>query len=197
MPEVWPPRPLRWDPCRLTDGTVVLDGITRADVPAIVAGIDTEIVRWLPLPEPYTEADAIAFVQWQQEMAERGVSLTFAVRTGAGKPLIGVASLNFRSAPGVTNVGYWMAAPARGQGLAARATRLLAAHAFRRFDVRRVEVLVQLDNAASRRAAERAGAVFEGIRRNGIEQRGEPLDAAVYSLVPGDVQEEGQDPAYL
>jgi RimJ/RimL family protein N-acetyltransferase len=42
------------------------------------------------------------------------------------------------------------------------------------------------DNVPSRRAAERADATYEGIRRAGIEAHGEPRDAAVYSFLPSD-----------
>ncbi|MPZ88186.1 MAG: GNAT family N-acetyltransferase [Nitriliruptorales bacterium] len=188
MPDDWPARPLRWPPQPLTDGVVVLDRMTRRDLPTLVGAIDDHILRWLPLPSPYTHVDAIAFLEWQQEMADRGVTLNFAVRTEAGGPLVGSAGLHFRNGPRVAEVGYWITAPARGRGLAARAMRLLAGLAFDHYDARRLEALILPDNTASRRAAERAGAVYEGVRRHGLEARGEPFDAAVYSLLPSDLR---------
>jgi RimJ/RimL family protein N-acetyltransferase len=86
----------------------------------------------------------------------------------------------------VAEIGYWVAPPARGRGRAAAGTRLLARYAFQTLRPRRVEVLVQTGNVASRRAAERAGTTYEGIRRAGIEMHGEPVDAAVYAFLPDD-----------
>lgn len=181
----WPPAPLHWPDRPLTDATITLDRMTIADVPAVVAAIDDEILRWLPLPSPYGEADAVTFLGWQASEAEQGTHLNFAVR--ADGAFAGCAGLSFRGGPGVAEVGYWIAAGMRGRGIAARATRLLAAYAFATFQSRRVELLIQPENVASCRAAEKAGAVAEGVRRAGIEQRGGVQDALVYSLLPGDV----------
>ena len=181
----WPPAPLRWPEHPLSDGTISLDRMTIGDVPAVVAAIDDEILRWLPLPSPYREADAVTFLGWQASEAQQGTHLNFAVRTEGD--FAGCAGLSFRGGPGVAEVGYWVGAGMRGRGIAARATRLLAAYAFTTFQPRRVELLIQPENVVSCRAAEMAGAVAEGIRRAGIEQRGGVHDALVYSLLPGDV----------
>ncbi len=186
MHDDWPPRPLRWPERALTHESVTLDRMMQPDVPAIVAAIDEEILRWLPLPRPYTTDDAITFLGWQAEMAERGLTLNFAVRAAPGGPLLGSMGLNFRSGPGVAEIGYWIAPNARRQGLAAAGTQLMAAFAFAAYGPRRVELLIQPDNVPSCRAAERAGASYEGIRRAGIDAHGEPRDAAVYSFLPSD-----------
>jgi RimJ/RimL family protein N-acetyltransferase len=182
----WPPRPLRWPERGLSDAVVTLDRMSQADVPAIVAAIDEEILRWLPLPAPYTTDDAVAFLGWQAEMAERGLTLNFAVRSAPGGPLLGSMGLHFRSGPGVGEIGYWIAPSARRQGLATAGIRLIAAFAFTAYGPRRVELLVQPGNVYSRRAALRAGATYEGIRRAGIDDRGDPRDAAVFSFLPTD-----------
>lgn len=182
----WPPRPLRWPERPLTDGVVWLDRMSEVDVDDVVAAIDAEIQRWLPLPAPYGLDDAFAFLAWQEDMAERGATLTFALRGGPGGPLEGSIGLHFRSGPGVAEIGYWVAPAARGRGWAAAATRLLARHAFAAYRPRRIELLVQVANAASRRTAEHAGATYEGVHRAGIEIRGEPVDAAVYAFLPDD-----------
>jgi RimJ/RimL family protein N-acetyltransferase len=182
----WPPRPLRWPEEPLRDGTVVLDRMTPRDTPALVAAIDDEILRWLPLPSPYTAADAADFLDWQRDSAELGTALNFALRQAVGGALVGSIGVHFRAGPGVAEIGYWVAPGARGRGLAVAATRLLARHTLATYRPRRVEVLVQPANAASLRVAERAGAIYEGVRRAGTEIRGEPLDVAVYAFVPGD-----------
>lgn len=54
-------------------------------------------------------------------------------------------------------VGYWVAAPARGRGVATRALQLLAAWAFGTLDLERLELRAQPDNRASQAVAARAG----------------------------------------
>lgn len=191
MDSDWPPRPLRWPDQPLTDGPVVLDRMHAGDVAALVAAIDAQIHRWLPLPQPYTDDDAVAFLGWQDAAAQRGDTLNFALRDQPGGRLAGSIGLHFHGGPGVGEIGYWVAPWARGHGFAALGTRLLARFAFATYPLRRVEVLVEPGNAASRRAAERAGALSEGVRRAALEVRDEPRDAVVYAFARGDQSLEG------
>lgn len=186
MDDQWPPTPLRWPDRALADGAVALDRMVDSDIPAIVDAVDDEMLRWLPLPSPYTIDEAIAFLAWQAEMAAQGTTLNFAVRHTPGGQLLGSIGLHFRNGPGVAEIGYWIGPAARGRGLAAAGTRLLAAFAFDVYGPRRVELLIQPGNLGSIRSAERAGATFEGIRRAALDIRGQPQDAAVYAFLPGE-----------
>jgi len=183
----WPPRPLRWPDRPLTRGPVVLDRMTFDDVPAIVAAVDAEVLRWIAMPDPYTEADAVAYLLSQGTLSARGAGLTFALRTAVGGPLVGSAGLHFRGGPGVAEIGYWVGPAARGRGLATASARVLAEWAFATFGPRRVELLIEPANAPSARVALAAGAAYEGVRRAGIVHWGQPRDAAVYAFLPADV----------
>lgn len=84
-------------------------------------------------------------------------------------------------------LGYWVRESARGAGVAATAVRAMAAFAFNELELVRVSMRIRLDNRASRRAAERAGASYEGVARNGLLHGAARFDAAVYSLLPSDL----------
>lgn len=185
----WPPAPLQWPPEPLSDGLVALDRMTSGDVGAIAAACsDPEAVRWLPLPVPYGDHDAGEFLAAQCPEAERGVTLHFAIRRVGSAQLVGSIGAHFaRARAGEAEIGYWVAPAARGAGVARRAIVLLARHVFRTYEPRRIELLIQPGNLASRRAAAAAGATFEGVRRAALELRGEPRDAAVYALLPADL----------
>ncbi len=185
--DTWPETPLRWPLVSLTDGVVALDRVNVDDVDDVVDAVDSEIVRWLPLPWPYRQTDALTYLSWLDEQAQAGTHLGFAIRLAGDRRLRGSCGLSFRGGPGVAEVGYWIGRHDRGAGLARRAARLLAGFALERFSARRVELLVQPANVASSAAARGAGAVYEGVRRAGIDQRGEHLDAAVFSLLPSDL----------
>lgn len=70
--------------------------------------------------------------------------------------------------------------------MATSATRLLAAHAFA-LGLARVEIPVYVDNPASQRVAEKAGAQREGVLRSYFLARGVRHDCVSYSLLPGDL----------
>jgi RimJ/RimL family protein N-acetyltransferase len=96
-----------------------------SDIPAIVEACqDPEIPRWTTVPSPYTEEDARAFVTGG--VPGRADDLQLAIVAAAGDELLGSVGL-FSPAEGVGEVGYWVAAPARGRGVAARAVGLLCA----------------------------------------------------------------------
>lgn len=84
-------------------------------------------------------------------------------------------------------IGYWVRASARGRGVAASAIRTMAAFAFSELKLVRASMRIRLDNASSRRAAERAGARYEGALRHGIVHGEARFDAALYALLPDDL----------
>jgi RimJ/RimL family protein N-acetyltransferase len=63
----------------------------------------------------------------------------------------------------------------------------MADFAFNELRLVRVSMRIRLDNTSSRRAAERAAARYEGTLRHGIVHGEARFDAALYSLLPGDL----------
>jgi RimJ/RimL family protein N-acetyltransferase len=182
------PSPLAWPAGPLVDGPVRLDLLARDDARAVADAVDDEVLRWLPLPSPYTVDDAREFIGGAHDAAAGGEGVHLAIRVdGAFAGIVGAHVARCR--PGETEIGYWVAAGFRARGVAARAIRLCARHAFAGWAPRRIELLIQVGNDGSRRAAVRAGAVHEGVRRHGISfaAAGEARDAHVYSLLPEDV----------
>ena len=89
--------------------------------------------------------------------------------------------------PKIVNLGYWVRTGAAGRGVMTRAARLAIAHAFGALGCRRVEILMQPGNEASKRVAEKAGGHYEGILRNRIVMPDEHKDALCYSVIPSDL----------
>ncbi|MGW5659581.1 GNAT family N-acetyltransferase [Streptomyces sp. NPDC003758] len=110
------------------------------------------------------EASAARWIQDQQWGWERGDRFAFAViesqTAGTDGRLAGHVVLKI-VAPGTSSaeVGYWTAAHARGRGVAPRALQALTDWAFTAFpgeELTRLELLHQVDNAASCRVAEKS-----------------------------------------
>ncbi|HYU31956.1 MAG TPA: GNAT family N-acetyltransferase [Thermoanaerobaculia bacterium] len=81
------------------------------------------------------------------------------------------------------NLGYWVRSSATRRGVATEAIRQLVEWAFANTDLVRLEVLVAADNLASLRAAEKAGAVREGVLRSRLLLHGTAHDAVLFSFV--------------
>jgi RimJ/RimL family protein N-acetyltransferase len=169
----------------LTDGAVALRPWSMQDVPEAVRCCNEEQIRRFipPLPIPYTEDDAIAFIGAAQERLDQG-SMTFVIGEGPGAALRG--SIGLRTiAPGIAQTGYWVAPEARGRGLAGTALALLSRWALATLPLIRLQLFTDVDNPASMRVAERAGFAREGTLRNWYDLRGERRDAVMFSLLPG------------
>src|SRR5215218_5165056 len=111
-------------PPTLGDGTVRVRPPEERDVPAIVAACqDPEISRWTRVPSPYTPEDARQFLAIAASDAAAGRAVGLAV-ADVDDRLIGTVGL-MEIHDGRGEIGYWIAAGARGRGAAARATALL------------------------------------------------------------------------
>jgi RimJ/RimL family protein N-acetyltransferase len=154
------------------------------DAPA-VADIcqDPEIPRWTNVPSPYTEADAREFIR--ETLACERAEMARAIVDAHDDTLLGAIGLRL-PAPGVGEVGYWLAAPARGRGAATRAVRLMCAWAFRQFSLARIQLHTLPGNDASERVAERAGFTREGVLRRAQWRLGAWHDVVLYSKLRGE-----------
>jgi signal transduction histidine kinase len=174
----------------LADGAVLLRLPRDDDAAAIAAAcVDPEIARWVPVPVPYTPADAREFLESVTDGWARGGELVLAIEERAGGTLAGLIGLHPGPSAGRASVGYWLAPVARGRGLATRAVRLLADWAFADPRLQRLELMTLVGNDASGRVALRAGFRREGILRRYLPFRGRSVDAVMYAIV----RDEGLD----
>jgi RimJ/RimL family protein N-acetyltransferase len=155
-----------------------------ADAAAITAACqDPEIARWTQVPFPYRLHDALAWVAGQEQSRLRGASIELLVVGIEDDALLGAIGLvGLDRGDGSCEVGYWVARPARGRGVATRAVRLLSAWGLRELGLDRIELLVIEGNDASCRVAEAAGYRREGLLRRHREIKGTARDMVMYAL---------------
>lgn len=169
----------------LTGPRVVLRPWRADDVDAVTAACqDPEIQRWTQVPVPYERKHAEGFVDEIAEQTRAGGGALYAVEL-PGVALVGSIGL-FPPHEGVGEIGYWTAAPHRGRGLTSEAVRVLSEWAFSEQALHRVELLIDPANEGSRRVAERAGFLAEGVIRQRFRHRGQPADVALFSRLPTD-----------
>ena len=149
----------------LTDGNLTLRPPRDEDAQAICeAAQDPEVPRWTSVPSPYVLDNARQWFECTRTEAAEGRKRAFL----AFLDVEFAASISFMELdrqPHYGEIGYWVAAPARRQGVASRAVRLLKAFGENELGLTRIELLVDEANVASRKTAERAGFVDTGERR--------------------------------
>ncbi len=164
---------------------LVLRALWDEDVDAIAAASSEPVSqRWLPLPNPYTRDDALAFVH-EKAPAQRaaGNGLTRAIEWHGA--LAGVIELNHTDwGLRQTEIGYWAAPAFRGQGVLTEATVALSRWALTEAAFERVVLRIATGNTASIRVAEKAGFTYEGTARNVGVVPADRVDLAVYSVAP-------------
>ena len=167
----------------LSDGVVTLRAWRTADAPAVFAACqDPLIARFVPIPQPYTDADALSFVSFHADgRAEH--ERAFAIVDAATGDLLGSISRHGPFGHRAT-FGYWLTPNARGRGIATRALRLITAWTIETTDLIRLDLYTDLENDRSGAVAQRAGFAREGIRKAwDLDRDGRPLDVMAYVLV--------------
>ncbi|UAL29047.1 GNAT N-acetyltransferase [Nocardioides rotundus] len=159
----------------------------------VEAGNDPVVREWIPgSPLPTTAEDVDRYLTRIRESAATNRRVAWCVAdAGSDVPLGNIAVFDFEGAPGAltAQVGYWSLPAGRGRGAMTTALREVCAHVRRPtaeggLGVRRLYLLTDVENTASRRLAERAG--FEQV---GIERAESPRadgtfgDSALYDLV--------------
>lgn len=117
------------------------------------------------VPNPYTEKDAEKFISDQIELSP---VRNFAIYNEA--EIVGGIGINLLEDVYKMNVelGYWVAEPFWGRGIATIAIGLMTQYAFEHFSINRIVAEVFEKNRASMRVLEKNGYYLETVRRKGI-----------------------------
>ena len=172
-------------PPRLADEAVLLRPWREDDIPAVTAAFqDPLLPRFIrTAPSPYRRSDA---EEWFASLdSAESIDLAIA-EVESGAVLGGVSLLRFDRENKRAEIGLWVAAEARGRGVATRAVRLLARWGLESLDLARIEFLAEEANVASQRVAERAGFTREGVLRSYFDNKGTRPDYVMFSLLASD-----------
>lgn len=125
---------------------------------------------------------AITRAQWAS-----GEMYAFAITDAQTGELLGGCSLShIHPVYHFCNLGYWVRSSRHGEGIAGRATKLVAKFAFEKVKLIRAEIVIAVGNGSSKRVAEKVGAHYEGVLINRMVVGKEIYDAHMYSLLPSD-----------
>jgi RimJ/RimL family protein N-acetyltransferase len=160
----------------------VLRPLSMADLDDLLAvANDYSIARYMTgkYPHPYTRQHGISFLTGattQQQDNLRGIAID-----GKLAGCIGIFpqdDIMCRNA----ELGYWLGAAYRGQGVATAAVQQMVHYGFSHFDISRIYARPFSNNPASQRVLEKAGFVLEARITGNILKFGEVLDELIYAV---------------
>jgi RimJ/RimL family protein N-acetyltransferase len=176
----------------LADAGILVRPFAADDVGSLYAAvresIDT-VGRWMSWCHPdYSIREAEEWIARCEKNWEAEADREFGIFDAKSNEALGCAGINqINRIHNFANLGYWVRASRAGKGVGSAVAMLLAKFAFGELKLSRIEIVTMLDNAASRRVAEKVGFQFEGVARNRLLFKGQPHDAALYSLVLSDI----------
>lgn len=176
----------------LTDGFITLRRYTKKDADELFAAVRESLADmkpWLPfVHDDYSIKETRDWLKQRPREWKTSASFDFAITDAGDGTLLGGCGLNnIDKANRLANLGYWVRAGRGRQGIAPAATRLLAEWGLKKMKLKRIEILVAIDNQKSIRVAEKTGAHREGVLRNRLFMNGKPHDAVMFSIVAGEL----------
>lgn len=136
-------------------------------------------------PLPYTEKDARAWVHYARNQNPES---NFAI--ARGEELIGAVGLVLQADVQrlSAELGYWLAEPFWGKGIATKAVQAFTEFAFANFDLVRIYAYVFEWNRPSAKVLEKAGYRLEGRLEKSVIKDGQIIDQFLYALIREDVR---------
>jgi RimJ/RimL family protein N-acetyltransferase len=150
---------------------------------------DPDVLRFTRVPVPVPSGFPRVWLGAYEEGRRQGTSEAFAIVDGEGDggEFLGIAVAPRIDRDGRTaELGYVVAPASRGQGVATRALQLLTDWAFGTLGALRAELIISVENQASKRVAGRGGYRREGVLRSTHFKQGIREDIEMWSRLPTD-----------
>ena len=160
--------------------------------PAHAAGMqdlvrDPEVLRFTRVPSPPPEDFVETWLQRYEEGRADGTSEAFTIEDPGDGRFLGIAvAPSIRRDERTAELGYVVHPDARGRGIATVALERLTAWGFSELDAVRLELIISVDNKASKRVAEHNGYHYEGTLRSLFVMPGRWEDSEIWSRLATD-----------
>jgi RimJ/RimL family protein N-acetyltransferase len=179
--------PPDWRPPILTTARLTLRPFVEADAePLFQHASNPNATRFTLWDHHKSVADTTAFVRDYAQLRYReGAAEPYAITLtpDLANP-VGACGCFWSSQPNKTmELGYWIAEPFWGRGLAAEACRAVLEYAWREIKPERIQARVIAGNTASVRVLEKLGFQYEGTLRRALLRRGNQEDVMIYAVL--------------
>jgi RimJ/RimL family protein N-acetyltransferase len=153
-----------------------------------VAGLfdDPDVLRFTRLPVPPLPGYARQWLDRYEAGRRDGTREAFAAIDDDGSFLGLALAVDVDREAREVELGYIVAPAARGRGVASAMLDELTRWAFAELDALRITLIIDVENRASARVAERCGYVLEGVMRSSYLKDDIRVDAGLWSRLPSD-----------
>ena len=175
-------------PPTIAGGGVLLRRYSANDAAAVHEAATESVAEVAPYEtwchEGYTLAEAADYSAGWEQAWERGTAYYYAITDPGGGRYLGSCGLcPVEREHATAGLGFWVRTAATRRGVATSAARLVAEAGFAHLGLNRIELLIAVQNGASRRVAGKLGAAYEGTLRKRLVLPSGPTDMAMYALV--------------
>ncbi len=147
---------------------------------------DPDVLRFTRVPDPPPPGFAQTWLARYESARAEGTREAFAI-VGADGAFLGIALCpEIDREAREAELGYVTSPAARGRGIASEALRQLSDWAFDELGMLRLVLYISVENMASKRVAERAGYVREGVLRSVHVKPGVREDTELWSRLSAD-----------
>ncbi len=171
----------------LRDESLILRRARKSEAPLLSRAVRDSVAELAPyLPwasDAYDVETARAFLDYSREEATARRGNHLSIFDAENGELIGGVGLMLRPIFESAELGYWVASTRSGAGIATQASGLLMEYAFERLALRRISLTCDVDNAGSRRVAEKLGMRREGRMLEYARQDGVSRDHYLYAVL--------------
>jgi RimJ/RimL family protein N-acetyltransferase len=166
---------------------IALVALTEAHLGDVVDLLaDPEVLRFTRVPVPVPPEFPPRWLARYANGWRDGTCAGFAALDAEGR-FVGLAlAPTIDRETGEVELGYIVAPAARGRGIAQAMLAQLTRWAFAEAGALRITLVIDVENVASERVAERCGYVREGVMRSVHLKGDERIDAALWSRLPSD-----------
>lgn len=149
--------------------------------------VDPAVQRFTRVPAPPPPGYVATWLANFEQGRRDGTREAFAIVGADRGEFLGVAAaLRIERMARTAELGYAIHPGARGRGVATEALRLLNEWAFSELGMLRLELLISVENEASKRVAANAGYVREGVLRSVHLKQDRREDTEIWSRLPTD-----------
>lgn len=141
-----------------------------------------KVARYLQdrFPHPYTEKDALDFINYTQQSEQESVFTIVVNSEAAGAIGLILQEDIYRIS---AEMGYWLGEVYWGKGIMSQAVKKVTTHAFENLEMQRVFARVYANNIPSQRVMEKAGFEKEAVLRKAAIKEGKIMDVYLYAKI--------------
>ena len=149
---------------------------------ALVESNRTRLREWLPWVDGVqSREDELAFIGLALQQYEYSEAVSCAIRYRG--QLVGTIGSHFLAGHKSIEIGYWLGKEYEGKGVMTRACKAMVYHAFKNWQINRVQIRCATGNVRSCAIPQRLGFTREGVMRQAEWLYDHFVDLVLYSML--------------